>query len=413
MTDSALDLTAWQRLMSSECDALRAKAAEIDPGDVAAVTRLRGKWDVALVHAALQLQKARNKLQPKFPDRWQRLLADPSGAEMATSHRIGMHKARRFAGMLAGETVVDMCCGIGGDTMCLRDAGVNVIAIDNDPARAWMAGTNAACPSLACDILASGVPAGPFHIDPARRAHAGVSGGGAGGGSGATKRVFDLDLLSPPASVIASVIRKRRDGAVKLQPGVDMSDLAQHDIMGEIEVISDDGRLVQAVVWCGALSKGDGVRTATVVRRDGSVVSMQGLARAEAVAVAPMMRYVHELDPSIERAGLLHTMCDRAHAAMVHPALGLLTSDTSLDDPFLTSFEVLDHFPWKLPRAKDKLKNLGAGIVEVKTRDKQVDPDTVQRDLSRPGSGPTLTLFVLRFDREVRGIIAKRVVKPA
>ena len=403
MTESPLDLHAWQRLLSSECDALRAKAAEIDAGDVVAVTRLRGKWDVELVHAALQLQKARNKLQPKFPDRWQTLLADPTGAEMATGLRVGMHKAKRFASKLAGASVVDLCCGIGGDAMCMRDAGLNVTVVDNDPTRAWMAGANAACKLLACDVLASEVPTGAFHIDPARRTV---------GGAGA-KRVFELELLSPPASVIASVIRRRRDGAVKLQPGIDIAELAQHEIVGEVEVISDQGRLVQAVVWCGALSDGDNVRAATLVRRDGSTVSMHGESRAEPVAVSPMLRYVHELDPSIERVGLLHTMCERANAAMVHPALGLLTSDLVLDDPFVTCFEVLDHFPWKVPRAKDKLKNLGAGIVEVKTRDKQVDPDSVQRELSRPGAGPTLTLFVLRFDREVRGIVARRIVKPA
>ncbi len=403
MTDSTLDLHAWQRLMSSECDALRMKAAEIDAGDVAAVTRLRGKWDVELVHAALQLQKARNKLQPKFPDRWQTLLADPSGAEMATSQRVGMHKARRFASKMPGATIVDACCGIGGDAVCFRDAGLGVIAVDTDATRAWMAGSNAKCPWLACDVLASDVPGGAFHIDPARRITAGSASG--------AKRVFDLESIAPPASVIAALIRRRRDGAVKLQPGIDCAELIQHDLVGEVEVISDEGRLVQAVVWCGILSQGQHVRTATLVRRDGSAVTMQGEASLEQVPVTPMLRFVHELDPSVERVGLLHTMCDRTRAAMLHPALGLLTSDSTINDPFLTSFEVLDHFPWKLPRAKDKLKNLGAGIVEVKTRDKQVDPDSVQRELSRAGAGPTLTLFVLRFDREVRGIIAKRVAK--
>lgn len=407
MSDSNLNLHAWQKLMSSECDALRARAAEIDAGDVAAVTRLRGKWDVEVVHAALQLQKARNKLQPKFPDRWQTLLADPTGAEMATSLRVGMHKARRFTSRFPGAAVVDLCCGIGGDAMCLRDAGANVVAVDSDATRAWMAGSNAKCESLACDVLASDVPAGAFHLDPARRTGAGNP------GSNVVKRVFDLELLSPPIGVIASVIRKRRDGAVKLQPGIDIAELAQHDVMGEVEIISDDGRLVQAVVWCGVLSGGDTMRTATLVRRDGSTASMQGESHSGPVALSPMRRYVHELDPSIERAGLLHTMCERSNTAMVHPALGLLTSDSVMDDPFVTSFEVLDHFPWKLPRAKDKLKNLGAGLVEVKTRDKQVDPDTVQRELSRAGAGPTLTLFVLRFDREVRGIVARRVVRPA
>jgi hypothetical protein len=397
-----LHLPTWQLLISHESDALRVKAAQIDAGDVAAVTRLRGKWDADLVHAALQLQKARNKLQPKFPDRWQSLVADPTGAEMATSHRIGMHKARRFALTMPGATIIDLCCGIGGDAMCLRDAGLNVVAVDSDEARAWMASCNARCESRAVDVLGD-VPGGPFHLDPARRMT----------GASGTKRVFDVDLLLPPASVIAEIIRKRCDGAVKLQPGVDAAELAQHGITGEMEVISDEGRLSQAVVWCGALSTGDAIRTATIVHRDGSSVSMTGEASQQLPPVSPMLRFIHEIDPSVERVGLLSTLCERLKAAMPHPALGLLTADEPLHDPFLTPFEVLDAFVWKLPRAKDKLKNLGAGLVEVKTRDKQVDPDAVQRELSRPGAGPTLTLFVLRFDREVRCIVTRRLSQPA
>ena len=394
MTEQQLDLDAWQTLMSDQCESLRVKAASIDAGDVAEVMRLRAKWDMPLVHAALQLQKARNKLQPKFSSRWQTLVADPAGAEMSTGSRVGLHKAARFAKRLPNELILDLCCGIGGDTMCLREAGLKVVAVDSDETRAWMAGINANCVSRACDVLAE-LPAGAFHIDPARRS--------------SSKRLFDLESLQPPVSVLESIARKRRNGAIKLQPGVDASELSQHGLHGELEIISDEGRLVQAVLWMGALSDGDASRTATIVSRSEPTAMLQGSADVNTPPVGPMQRYIHELDPSVERVGLLTTMCSRTAAPMLHPALGLLTSDNAIDDPFLTSFEVLDHFPWKLPRAKDKLKNLGAGIVEVKTRDKQVDPDSVQRELSKPGNGPILTLFVLRFDREVVGIISRRV----
>ena len=93
---------------------------------------------------------------------------------------------------------------------------------------------------------------------------------------------------------------------------------------------------------------------------------------------------------------------------MPHPRVGLLASDTLVESPWLTAFEVLDDMPWHERRVKDALDGLGVGIVEVKTRGKAVDPDVVQKSLRGTGEAK-LTVFVLRFDRAIRAIIARRV----
>ena len=60
--------------------------------------------------------------------------------------------------------------------------------------------------------------------------------------------------------------------------------------------------------------------------------------------------------------------------------------------------------PSTLRRCRD------AGMVEVKTRGKAVDPDRVQSDLRGDGD-TTYTVFILRFDRQVRALVTRRVAK--
>ena len=52
-----------------------------------------------------------------------------TGLEQATAEPVARHKARRFAGRTA--TVIDLCCGIGGDTLALAD-WAEVVAVDLD-----------------------------------------------------------------------------------------------------------------------------------------------------------------------------------------------------------------------------------------------------------------------------------------
>ena len=93
---------------------------------------------------------------------------------------------------------------------------------------------------------------------------------------------------------------------------------------------------------------------------------------------------------------------------MLHPRVGLLTSDARIESPWLTGFEVIESMPWNESRVKAALDALGAGIVEVKTRGKVVNPDVVQMALRGVGDR-TLTVFVLRFEKTVRAIIARRL----
>lgn len=363
---------------------------------------ITGRWlvDIPLDHrrAIGELATAREKAVHKWArDCAATIIGDRHGVEMASSHAAAAHKAGRFAQLLRPNAeLVDLCCGIGGDAMALAQAGLRVTAVDRDPVRAWMAECNARCATLACDVLDPKVPYCPFHLDPARRDESG-------------KRSFDLDALQPPPEIIRRICAERAcvGGAIKLAPGIDHDDALSLS-PGELEFISERGTLTQCVLWTGRFALQE--RTATLLDARGTHM-LSGEADMGSPPVAPIARFIFEIDPSIERARLLHQICTEMRCPMLHPKLGLLTADEPRAHPMCEAFEVLAEMAWSLKRCRAELARWNAGIVEVKTRGKVVDTDVVQKQLRGDGD-TTLAAFILRFDHALRCIIARRVKPP-
>lgn len=397
MANPGLNVQVWQSLMAEEAASLRADAAKAEHPSVADMVRLRKLGSAEMVAAAFDLAKARRKAVFKFPERAQTLVADPAGVEMASSLVAGSWKARRFVQAFGGGRVLDLCCGIGGDAIALAGAGLDVLAVDLDAARGWMTGLNAGCGVEIGDAVEVAERLRlPFHLDPARRDGSGV-------------RAWTLDELVPNVDAIARIIAAGEHGGVKLSPGIHFGEVAQRLGVGEVEILSEHGRLTQAVLWCGKLSRGEGLRTATMLGSglaDG--LTMTGVADGE-LPMAEIGAFLAEPDDSIERAELLGTLCAETGAEMIHPKLGLLTAAEPIVSPWCSGFRTLEVFAWNERRAKDILKRHHAGVVEVKTRAKAVNPDELQPKLSTKEGEPTV-LFVFRFNREVRGIVARRIV---
>lgn len=395
MTDLA-PLALWRRVAAD--DALLAQAAAAAPGDVNAVARLRRVHDADTVKVALDLVRARAKAAVKFPDHAAGLLADPVGVEQATSMTVATYKAQRFA-QRPDRRVVDLGCGIGGDTMGLAHAGLNTTAVDLSPVRCAMAAHNAKVPAVvadAADWCSSGAPSrGPsqaaLHLDPARRTAA-----------GRTHRLADT---LPPPDVVAGLIHQHAQGgvAVKLSPAVDIAELAQALPSGELELVSEAGRLVQAVLWTGGLTEPNGPeRRATRLDPDGHHTLCGSPGEP---AWSEPRQLLFTVDPAVERARLMHHL----ELPAIHPQLGLLTADHNPHSPWLTGFELVEQMPWREKRVAAALQAMDAGIVEVKTRGGAVDPDRAQQRLRGTGKTP-FTVFVLRWDRQVVALITRRCV---
>ncbi len=406
---TAVDI--WQRMLEPECTALLAQARQCiekanQPDGVAAVAQLRKQHDADTVRIALQLAEARNRAAIKFPDHADRLLADPEGIEQASSFQIAQHKAKRFAA-LASDTnkgpIVDLCCGIGGDSMALTENELDVIAIDADPVRTLMAQCNAGCKTLCMtaenwldQLSANQASRYLYHIDPARR-------------QGDDRTWLFADYQPNPA-FLRQLCDRIPSGAIKLGPGIDHDDLADgltnHIQQHELEFISEHGRLVQAVLWTGALA-GNCSSRATLLPNG---ATLEG--QPAEPPIGDMQQFLFTVDATAERARLLHVICDRHNLQLIHPALGVLTGNEAVDSPWLTTFKVIEQLPWRPKKVKAWLKQNDGGEVTIKTRGKAVNPDDVHRQLR--GNGAThFTLFVLRFDEQIRTLITCRCTPPS
>ena len=379
----------WKQVIDDT--ALLERAAGCDPADVSAVTSLRKHYRAEAVAVALELTRARGKAIEKFGEKGGSLIADVAGIEQASSADVACYKARRICETLgSGTLTLDLCCGVGGDSMAMCDGPLKVVSVDRQPLRAWMAQRNTQGKSLAvcADVSDLVVDDVVLHIDPARRNEA------------AGRRAWRIDDYQPGPAVIGALIERASSAAIKLGPGVDLQSLPWP---GEVGFISDRGRLVQCVLWTGLLQRDQ--RSATLI--DGDRCDMISGNEASP-PIDAMRRFIYTFDPAVERAGLIGRLCEQVDAPAIHPKLGLLSSDRVIDSPWLTGFELIDRLPWRVKRVRQWLKANDGGLVEVKTRGKACDPDREQQTLRGDG-GTTYTVFVLRFDTKVEALITRRV----
>ncbi len=378
-------LDTWQQLLTDAGSALLERCSALDLGHPGAAEVLRRTHPPELVAAAIELTLARKQAVPKFGSLAQTIFADRQGLQMASSLKSAQHKAQRFKGL--GQPVLDLCCGIGADALAFTQAGILVTAIDIDPVRAWMTQQNAGCDTSVGDVTRADLPDGLAHIDPQRRAVEG------------SRHLPRLTDLIPSFDWVRTLIENRTGACIKLFPGVAFDALPP----GEVELVSERGRLRQALHWSGCLA--EHARTATSLTHRMSISGSPG--PADLGIVGP---FLHTVDPAVERAELMGVLAEQTGLTSPHPSSGLLCGDQPHESGFLTPFELIADVVWQPKRARRLMRQLNAGIVEIKTRGGIVDPDRLQRELRGTGE-ERYTLFIQRFDREQRLFVTRRCHK--
>ncbi|MCL4221750.1 MAG: hypothetical protein KJZ65_10335 [Phycisphaerales bacterium] len=370
-----IPLSAWQSLDSPPGHRLLERCRTLDLRHPACLEALRREHDPQAVLAAVELTLARQAAFDKFGDQAASLWADQAGVEMASSRLAAAHKARRLAALKTTYPIFDLCCGIGADAIALTQSGLDAIGVDQHEVRAWMCARNAGCRTRAEDVRI--LPPGQvrvFHIDPQRR-------------SGGNRRTPRLDDLQPGIDFLSTLALSAEAGCIKLFPGVPFDVLPR----GEVEILSERGRLRQALLWTGTLASRQHARSATVLDAGATLSGQPGPA-----PMGPVGAYVHTVDPAVERAELIGELAELTRTTTPHPASGLLTGGDPIDSPFLRTFRLLDQMPWSLSAVRRRLRELEAGVVTIKTRGRAVEPDKFAAQLRGCGSRP-LVLFVQRF----------------
>jgi len=421
-------LEIWRSIADdAKWEPLLCAAADCDPANVAELTRLRALAPPGYVNVALELTAARAKAarHNKFPPNVaSRIIADIPGIEMASSRLAADYQADRIAQILNSSnkdgppTVHDLCSGIGADAMSLADRRFHIIAYDHNPLRAWMTERNANCLSRTDDVTIFNLDEiRYFHLDPSRRSESQNN-------SKTGQRSWRLEDYKPGPDFIRRLINHpNRAGAVKLGPGINFADLpfdqqSQHDtsIALELEFISEppDHRLTQAILWTGCFASTR--RRATVLPSRKTLASDKNVTDFDQPPIAEKFgRFLFTINPAVERAQLLAELCNQTSFPLIHPKLGLLTGDQPINDNpwIIATFELLEQLPnYREQKVKRWLNEHHAGIVEIKTRNKVVNPDFLQKQFRGKGDNP-FTLFILRFDDKVKTLITRRITLPA
>lgn len=388
------DAEAWV-LSTDPGRALLAEVAAVAAPGPGALTRWRKAVAPEFVAAAVRLAAGRRRGAAKF-SRADRMWFEPTGLEQATAEPVARHKARRFAGRTA--TVVDLCCGIGGDTLALAE-GSNVLAVDLDAAMGrralWNArvyGVGARVASVRARAESFGVPAGAWvHIDPDRRA-------------GGAPRARDLAGYAPGLEFLRSIARDTPAGAIKLGPA---SDFAAHfgGERFEVEVVSLGGECKEATAWFGALVT---CRRRATRLPEGATWTDRDGPPTVSVGVGPVRAWVFDPDPALVRSGLLDGFASAHGLTRFAAGVDYLTGPAAVGSPFLTAFEVVAVLPLDLKRIKREVAARGFGPLEVKTRGVALRPEYVRARLQPKGAEPA-TLLLAGGPGPARAVLAWRL----
>lgn len=387
-----MDITDIDWLRSTEGREATAHATALlaEMGELPAQQRLGEAHGRPHARALVALVEGREIAAAKFADA-PALFCDRESAEQASGELVARHTAARFA---AFGRVADLGCGFGGDTLALAEQ-TRVVAVDHDPVRLAMLEANAELRGLSARIATAereieqwepapeteaGEPVEAVWIDPSRRDTRG--------------RRFDPEQWSPPLSVALRVAAEYGAAGIKLAPGIDPDALPD----GELEFISLDGRLVEAVLWLGSLA---GVaRRATVLP---AAESLSGEPDSGETAVDDPTHFFYDPDPAVGRASLIDVLAARLGAHKLSEQVAYLSADKRVITPFARRFRIHAWLPFSERRLYEQLQAMGASRVEVMRRASPVDTNALERRLNEALSGGddvmTVALTLLREQR--------------
>lgn len=361
--------------LAAEPDALKPQR------ELAMLSRLRREFSMQEAAALIEVANARQRAaqQNKF-SRASQMFFTKSGLEQSSGERIANYRARRMAAKLGpGARIADLGCGIGGDSLGMAQYFA-VTGVDLDAARLVFAEANAAIYERAANFQTQQADLTKMDLssyqalffDPARRSAEG-------------KRYFSVEDYQPPLSVIKDWLPQVPEIGVKISPGVDYQQLADYDC--EIEIISDEGEVKEAVLWFGKLRSGTGetMRRATLLPGEQTLVNLPDDEKT-AVSVGPPLNYLYEPDGAVIRAGLVEELALQIGGLRkIDADIAYLTGDTLLETPFARGFRIQESMPFNLKKLSRRLHELQIGQVTIKKRGSPLDIQQLERALKLKG----------------------------
>lgn len=367
--------------------ALDSAAAEADPTSLAAAARMRRALPPQRAALVLSQESLRRRAVAKFGAAAGAMYFTADGLEQATRPRVAAWRAQRFAD--AGvRRVIDLGCGLGADAGAFLAAGLDVVAVESDPATAALARANLGVEVIVADAVevVEGLdPGAAVFCDPARRTRSG--------------RSWRLEDLRPPWSFVQHLLDTRLC-CVKLGPG-----LAHTHLPGDAAAtwVSDTGDLVELSLWRGGWEP---ARQAVLLPA-GAVLSDDDSGAAPAALPAVPGEVLYEPDPAVIRAGLVDALALRLGARRLSPGIAYLAAPAPRPTPFATAFTVLAVLDAGEKVLRAWVRDHRIGTLEIKKRGVDVDPAVLRRRL-KPAGPNTATLVLTPTAHGARALVVSR-----
>lgn len=357
-------------------------------------TWLRQKLPKSQAQAVLETIVLRQHAATKF-SRAAQMYFVRAALEQASAEVVAQHRAHRFVA-LGCRQIADLGCGIGGDAIALA-AQAEVTGVEWDPVRLAMAQENVRLYGhaerfhpLQADLhsLTPLRQMDALFFDPARRDEYG-------------RRFFSLAHYRPPLSLIAQWRAVVPETAVKISPGVDYAELPD---AAEVEFISLNGEMKEAVLWYGRFHSG--VQRRATLLPEGHTLTTADLPQ-EPVDCTPPKAFLYEPDGAVIRAHLVQALAMQLPASQIDDSIAYLTADTAVVTPLARCFAVEAYFPFQLKQLRHYLRERQVGSVTIKKRGSPLEPDKLQQQLRLNGPKEThRTLFLTHILGEPSVVVA-------
>lgn len=387
--DQVYDETTFRTILSPQGQEILRRAAEIGEG-LTGLTRLRRRFPEDVATLAHLIVSLRRKAATKF-SRADTMYFLPEALEQATGEVIALYKGRRFSGF---DRIVDLGCGIGGDTLGLS-VFTGVVACEREGLRLRMArenlkpyGPEHPVDFVQADFTASLPRLQAFHWDPSRRV----------GG----RRVKNAESFLPPLSYLPGLVETLHDGAVSLGPATPEPSLSALG-PGEIETISLGGECRAMILWTGALQTAR--RRATLLPGGETLTGSGEVGKGP---TAPPRRYVVVPDPAVIRAHLVRDLAEAISADFLDPHVALLTAEKRVGRPWTRCFEIRAVFPFSRRNLRNELAARDLGRVEYSLHGVAVNETGLLPGCREKGPVEA-RIFLVRRDQSVLGLLTSPI----
>lgn len=369
-----MDLESFNLLFTKDGQTALAAAVRLQPEErdfLRHFQNLEKQYPSSLAKAALETAILRKEAEKKF-SRADAVFLTREALEQASPYAVSQHRCERYR---VFELLLDLGCSIGSDTINMGRIA-HTIGVDNDQLRLALAGANAVALDLSAQIdfiqadLTNPLPfkgsdsCGLF-FDPARR----IEG----------RRIYSVENYQPSLRIISEWLKSFPALGVKISPGVNKSEIDDFD--AELEFVSLDGELKEALLWFGPLKTA--ARRATVLPGPHTLYSD---IQSGQLPTSEPRAFIYEPDAAVIRAGLVSDLGEQLGAFQLDPDIAYLTADQEAQTPFARIWEIEDWLPFNIKRLREYLRARNVGEITVKKRGSPIQPEALIQMLRLRGT---------------------------